>query len=150
MLYEVITSPATPLGSTTMTNPYGQLDKSFDTVELARGAGANYVARGTVFHVNKLEKIMTEALGRPGFSLVEAITPCHTQYGRKNKFKTPVDMYQWLKKAAIDVERYEELSEEKRADRLPIGVFFRRDDEGYEERYYRLKAELTRKSKGGK
>ena len=142
-------SPATPLGATTMTNPYGQLDKSFDTVELARGAGANYVARGTVFHVKKLEKIMTEAIGRPGFSLVEAITPCHTQYGRKNKYKTPVDMYKWMKKAAIDVERYEELEEDKREGRLPIGVFVQRDRDGFEERYYKLKDRL-RKPKGGK
>jgi 2-oxoglutarate ferredoxin oxidoreductase subunit beta len=144
-------SPATPLGATTMTNPYGQLDKSFDTVELARGAGANYVARGTVFHVKKLEKVMTEAIARPGFSLVEAITPCHTQYGRKNKYKTPVDMYKWMKKAAIDVERYEELDEAKRADRLPIGVFVKRDRDGFEERYYKLKDRLRKPSaKGGK
>ena len=144
-------SPATPQGATTMTNPYGQLDKSFDTVELARGAGANYVARGTVFHVKKLEKVMVEAIGRPGFSLVEAITPCHTQFGRKNKYKTPVDMYKWMKKAAIDVERYEELDEAKRADRLPIGVFVRRDRDGFEERYYKLKDKLRKPSaKGGK
>ncbi len=144
-------SPATPLGAITMTNPYGQLDKSFDTVELARGAGANYVARGTVFHVKKLEKIMTEAIGRPGFSLVEAITPCHTQYGRKNNFKTPVDMYKWMKKAAMDVERYNELPEDQREDRLPIGVFVERDRDGFEERYFKLKARMSKASaKGGK
>ncbi|MBI9080206.1 MAG: 2-oxoacid:ferredoxin oxidoreductase subunit beta [Pseudodesulfovibrio sp.] len=144
-------SPATPLGSTTMTSPYGQLDKSFDTVELAKGAGANYVARGTVFHVRKLEKIMTEAIARPGFSLVEAITPCHTQYGRKNKYKSPVDMYKWMKKAAISVERYEELPEDQREDRLPIGVFVAKDRPGFEERYFAMKAEFQKKTvKGGK
>jgi len=144
-------SPATPLGATTMTSPYGQLDKSFDTVELAKGAGANYVARGTVFHVRKLEKVMTEALARPGFSLVEAITPCHTQYGRKNKYKSPVDMYKWMKKAAISVERYEELPEDQREDRLPIGVFVARDRSGFEERYFAMKADFLKKTaKGGK
>ncbi len=144
-------SPATPEGSTTMTNPYGQLDSSFDTVELARGAGANYVARGTVFHVKKLEKIMTEAISRPGFSLVEAITPCHTQYGRKNKYKTPVDMYKWMKKAAVPIERYNELTEAQREDRLPIGVFVERDRAGFEERYYELKASFRKQdAKGGK
>ncbi|NDV18726.1 2-oxoacid:ferredoxin oxidoreductase subunit beta [Pseudodesulfovibrio sp. JC047] len=141
-------SPATPLGSTTMTNPYGQLDSNFDTVELARGAGANYVARGTVFHVNKLEKIMTEAIQRPGFSVVEAITPCHTQYGRKNKFKNPVEMYKWMKKTAISVERYAELPEDKRAGRLPIGVFVERNRPGFEESYAQLRSKLQ--AKGGK
>lgn len=144
-------SPATPEGSTTMTNPYGQLDSSFDTVELVRGAGANYVARGTVFHVKKLEKIMVEAISRPGFSVVEAITPCHTQYGRKNKYKTPVDMYKWLKKAAVPIERYNELPEEQREGRLPIGVFVSRDRPGFEEQYLRLQADLVKQgAKGGK
>nr|WP_321256714.1 2-oxoacid:ferredoxin oxidoreductase subunit beta [uncultured Pseudodesulfovibrio sp.] len=144
-------SPATPVGSTTMTNPYGQLDSSFDTVELAKGAGANYVARGTVFHVNKLEKIMTEAIERPGFSVVEAITPCHTQYGRKNKYKSPVDMYKWMKKNAIPIERYNELSEDKRKDRMPIGVFVERDRPGFEESYQKLQSNfLAQAAKGGK
>jgi len=144
-------SPATPEGATTMTNPYGQLDKSFDTVELARGAGANYVARGTAFHVNKLEKIMTRAIERPGFSLVEAITPCHTQFGRKNKYKTPVAMYNWLKKTAVPVERYNELPEDKRADRMPIGVFVERDRAGFEEKYYAMQQGfLKAAAKGGR
>lgn len=143
-------SPATPQGATTMTTPYGQLDKSFDTVELARGAGANYVARGTVFHVKKLEKVMTEAIARPGFSLVEAITPCHTQYGRKNKYKGPVDMYKWMKKAAISVERYNELPEDKREDRLPIGVFVEKDRDGFEERYYNMKADFQKQASKGR
>ncbi len=144
-------SPATPMGATTMTNPFGQLDKSFDTVELARGAGANYVARGTTFHVKKLEKVLTDAIERPGFSVVEAITPCHTQYGRKNKYKTPVDMYKWMKKAAIPVDRYNELSEAEKEDRLAIGVFVERDQPGFEERYFDLKAKLqAQEEKGGK
>lgn len=144
-------SPATPEGATTMTNPYGQLDKSFDTVELARGAGANFVARGTVFHVQKLEKIMTQAIERPGFSLVEAITPCHTQFGRKNNYKSPVEMYKWLKKAAIPVERYNELPEDKRDDRMPIGVFVERDRAGFEEKYYAMQRDFLKKAaKGGK
>jgi len=144
-------SPATPEGATTMTNPYGQLDKSFDTVELARGAGANYVARGTVFHVKKLEKVLTNAIERPGFSVVEAITPCHTQYGRKNKYRTPVDMYKWMKKAAVPVERYEEMSEAEQKDRLPIGVFVERDRNGFEEKYYDMQTGfLKQTAKGGK
>lgn len=143
-------SPATPAGSTTMTNPYGQLDKSFDTVELVKGAGANYVARGTVFHVKRLEKVITQAIDRPGFSLVEAITPCHTQFGRKNKYKSPVDMYKWMKKASVPVERYNEMSEAQKKDRLPIGVFVERDRDGFEDRYYAMQDQFLKAAdKGG-
>ncbi|CCH47840.1 2-oxoacid:ferredoxin oxidoreductase subunit beta [Pseudodesulfovibrio piezophilus] len=142
-------SPATPAGSTTMTNPYGQLDKSFDTVELARGAGANYVARGTVFHVRKLERVLTDAIARPGFSVVEAITPCHTQYGRKNSYKTPVDMYKWMKKAAVPIDRYNEMPEQEREDRIPIGVFVQKDRDGFEEKYSALQRRLLEQVEKG-
>jgi len=139
-------SPATPEGSTTMTNPYGQLDASFDTVELAKGAGANYVARGTVFHVNKLQKVMTQAIERPGFSVVEAITPCHTQFGRKNKYRSSVEMYKWMKKTAIPVERYNDLAEDKRKDRMPIGVFVERDRPGFEEQYFKMQENFLKQA----
>ncbi|WP_243545775.1 2-oxoacid:ferredoxin oxidoreductase subunit beta [Pseudodesulfovibrio tunisiensis] len=143
-------SPATPLGAKSMTSPFGQLEKSFDTVELARGAGANFVARGTVFHVKKLENIMIEAIRRPGFNLVETLTPCHTQFGRKNKYKSPVEMYKWLKKAAIDKERYDELPEDKREGRIPIGVFVERERDGLEERYAKLRESFRKTSQGGR
>lgn len=135
-------SPATPKGSVSMTAPFGQLEKSFDTVELASGAGANFVARGTVFHVQKLEKLMVTAIERPGFNMLEIITPCHTQFGRKNKYRTPVDMYKWLKSNAVDIERYNEMDEAKRGGKFPIGTFIERDQPGLEERYYQLKADL--------
>ncbi|WP_147821818.1 2-oxoacid:ferredoxin oxidoreductase subunit beta [Salidesulfovibrio onnuriiensis] len=142
-------SPATPAGSVSMTAPFGQLEKSFDTVELAKGAGANFVARGTVFHVRKLEKLMVTAIERPGFNMLEIITPCHTQFGRKNKYKTPVDMYKWLKSNAMDIERYNEIEEGKRGDKFPIGTFIERDQPGLEERYYKLKADLRKARKEG-
>lgn len=136
-------SPATPQGSVSMTAPFGQLEESFDTVQLACGAGANFVARGTVFHVHKLEKLMVKAIERPGFNMLEVITPCHTQYGRKNKYKNPVEMYRWLKSNAMERERFEALDEDKRGDKFPIGVFVERDEPGLEERYHELKARFA-------
>ena len=135
-------SPTTPQGSFSMTSPFGALEKSFDIVDLAMGAGANYVARSTVFHVNRMDRIVTQAIQRSGFNLVEIMTPCHTQFGRKNKYKSPVDMYKWLKKTAVPLERYNELDEDKREGRMPIGVFVERDEPGLEERYYELKEQL--------
>lgn len=136
-------SPTTPEGSRSMTSPYGQLEKPFDIVELGRAAGANFVARGTVFHIHRLDRILTQAISRPGFNLVEVVSPCHTQFGRKNKYKTPVDMYRWIKKNVTPLERYEELSEEQREGKLPMGVFVERDAPGLEERYYALKNRLS-------
>jgi len=39
------TSPTTPIGGLTTTSPYGCLEQPFDLAELAKGAGASFVAR---------------------------------------------------------------------------------------------------------
>ncbi|MES9994898.1 thiamine pyrophosphate-dependent enzyme [Desulfovibrio aminophilus] len=135
-------SPTTPEGSWSMTSPFGQMEKSFDIVELGAAAGANFVARGTVFHIHNLDRMVSKAIERPGFNLVEIVSPCHTQFGRKNKYKSPVDMYRWIKKNATPLERYNELPEDQRAGRLPLGVFVERDAPGLEERYQVLKEKL--------
>ncbi len=142
-------SPTTPGGSFSMTSVYGQMEQPFDIVDMALAAKANYVARGTVFHVNRLEKMICEAILNPGFGLVEIMSPCFTQYGRKNKFKNPVEMYQDLKKNVISSERYAELPPEKQVGKAPMGVFAKKDAPGYEEQYMALKKTLSKKVKEG-
>ncbi len=137
-------SPATPAGSFSMTSPYGLLEKNFDFVELVQAAGANYVARGTSFHAQQLDRIISEAIVHPGFSMVEVFSPCHTQYGRKNKHKSPVEMYTALKKGAVPLERWQEMSETQRKDKFPTGVFVNNTLEaGLEDRYNTLKENLA-------
>jgi len=135
-------SPTTPEGASAMTTPYGQLEKAFDMVELGRAAGANYVARGSVFQANMLERFIRTAIERPGFGLVEILSPCYTQFGRKNHFKTPVDMYRWLKENAVPRESWEKMTEEKRRGRIPVGEFAINDAPGLEQRYAEMAARL--------
>ncbi|MFU2208734.1 2-oxoacid:ferredoxin oxidoreductase subunit beta [Solidesulfovibrio sp. C21] len=139
-------SSTTPEGAYTHTSPMGQPEASFDVVELARAAGASGVARGTVYHVKALDGLVTAALAQPGFNLVEALTPCFTQYGRGNGFKNPVAMFQWLKERAVPIEAYEKL--EQKDGRIPIGVFVKRDVPGLETRYAAMCREF-REKKGG-
>jgi len=140
-------SSTTPHGAFSMTTPYGQLEKSFDIVELAKAAGANFVGRATSFHAKLMDRLITAAIERPGFNLVEVFSPCHTQYGRKNKYKNIVEMYDSLKKRSIDVEAYEKLPEDKRADRFPIGAFVEREEPGLEQRYQQIKSKLQGQKK---
>jgi 2-oxoglutarate ferredoxin oxidoreductase subunit beta len=141
-------SSTTPQGHISQTSPYGQLEQSFDLVNIATAAGAAGVYRGTVFHVNNLDRIISTAIMRNGFNLVEIITPCYTQYGRKNKYKSAVDMFKWIKKTTIPVERYQELGDEDKVDRIPIGAFVERDEPGLVQRYEAMCREL--KPKEGK
>jgi len=81
-------APTTPLTSRTTTSPRGNIEEPFSIPYLAATSGATYVARWTVAHVRRLERTITEALLKKGFSLVEAISPCPTYYGRMNKQTT--------------------------------------------------------------
>lgn len=78
-------SATTPMKAITATAPYGSFCEPFNLPFLAEAAGAVYVARWTVFHVRELQKAMSEALNKKGFSFVEIISPCPTLFERRNK-----------------------------------------------------------------
>jgi 2-oxoglutarate ferredoxin oxidoreductase subunit beta len=123
------------------------VEQSFDVIDLVRAAGAPFVARSTVMHAHLLDKLLVKGLTNPGFNLIEVMTPCHTQYGRKNNFKTVVDMYKWYRKQAIPLEKYNDLPPEKRAGRIPIGIFQDKQTPGLEERYAAMR-ETLREARG--
>ena len=51
--------------------------------------------------MRRLERALTEALLKPGFSFVEIISPCPTLYGRLNKQKTGLEQMQYYKDQSI-------------------------------------------------
>jgi 2-oxoglutarate ferredoxin oxidoreductase subunit beta len=81
---------------------------------LAAAAGATYVARSTVYHALELDKYLAQAISNEGFSLVEAVSYCHTTFGRINKLGTAADMMRGLKDKCISKSAYDRLSDEER------------------------------------
>jgi 2-oxoglutarate ferredoxin oxidoreductase subunit beta len=75
----------TPMEANASTAPYGNFEGSFSVPYLAEAAGATYVARWTALHLRRVTKSIQEALAKPGFSLIEVITPCVTLYARRNR-----------------------------------------------------------------
>lgn len=116
-------SPTTPKNSKATTAPYGNFDNTFDIVDLAIGAGASYVARGTAYHTQQLIKYIEKAIENKGFSVVDATATCYTYYGRNNKTPSPVDMMKLLKDNAITIKDAEGLTEEQRAGKIVMGEF---------------------------
>ncbi len=100
-------SPTTPVGKTSTTTPYGASETPFDLAELAVAAGANYVARWTSYHVKELTKAITTGLETPGFSFIEVRCQCPTSYGRRNKYRQPVDYINYLKEKAVLKQAWE-------------------------------------------
>jgi len=115
-------SPTTPRGDKASTAPYGSLEQPFNISGLASAAGASFVARGDVYHVQQLEKLIVRAMEKKGFSLVEILSPCPTAYGRRNRMAHPVDLMKWLRDNAIPKSRFDKLSEEEKEGKVPTGV----------------------------
>ena len=85
-------SPLSGRGKTATTAPLGNIDQAFDIAELARSAGASFVARTTTYHATSMIKILERAIMHKGFSVVEILTQCPTYFGRKNRLGSAVDM----------------------------------------------------------
>jgi 2-oxoglutarate ferredoxin oxidoreductase subunit beta len=85
-------SPTTPTKAKSTTSPAGNIDPSFDLVELAKGAGASFVARSTTYHSKEMQQIMVKAISHKGFSFVEILSQCPTYFGRRNKGGSPTEM----------------------------------------------------------
>jgi 2-oxoglutarate ferredoxin oxidoreductase subunit beta len=75
----------TPTDANASTAPYGNFEFPFSLPYMAEAAGATYVARWTALHLRRVTKSIQEALAKPGFSLIEVITPCVTLYARRNR-----------------------------------------------------------------
>ena len=105
-------APTTPCGAKTATTPTGSAEPPFDLCKLVWGAGATYIARSTVFHAKELVKYIKKALIHKGFSFIDAISPCYTQYGRRNQKvcgTSPANMILNLKDISVRAKAPEEL-----------------------------------------
>ncbi|MBF0451071.1 MAG: 2-oxoacid:ferredoxin oxidoreductase subunit beta [Candidatus Magnetomorum sp.] len=90
-------SPLTGYGMKATTAPYKNIDHDFDIAELSRAAGASYVARTTTYHVQQLTEMIKEAILHDGFSVVEVLSQCPTNFGRRNKMGGAVEMMESYK-----------------------------------------------------
>lgn len=107
-------SPTTPHEARATTAPYGNLEYPMPISELAITAGATYVARSTVYHAMELDKYIKDAILKDGFSLVEAVSYCHTTFGRLNKLGTAADMLGAIKDNSISSTAFEKLTPQEK------------------------------------
>jgi 2-oxoglutarate ferredoxin oxidoreductase subunit beta len=128
-------SPTTPTGGLTTTGPYGNIEQPFPICDLARAAGAAFVARSTVYHAIELDRLIEQAIKKKGFSVVEAVSYCHTTYGRLNKLGKPVDMMRYLKENSVKVRDPAERERKEQEGKIVRGVFLDRDIPEYTELY---------------
>jgi 2-oxoglutarate/2-oxoacid ferredoxin oxidoreductase subunit beta len=140
-------SPTTPINGRATTAPYGNIEPPFPICDLAAAAGASYVARSTVYHALELDKFISEAIAKDGFSVIEAVSYCHTTYGRFNKLGTAADMMRALKDNSISQTAFGRLSPDEQANNTKIvrGNFINVDRPQYTTAY----SDLITRVQGG-
>jgi 2-oxoglutarate ferredoxin oxidoreductase subunit beta len=134
-------SPTTPYGSKSTTSTYGHVEHSFSIAELAVAAGASFVARGTVYHAAHLDRLLEQAIAKRGFSVVEVISNCHVQHGRRNKLGDAVKMITGYHDQAVPVKKAASMSEEEMEGKFTIGILCDVEKPISSEEYDRIRQE---------
>lgn len=140
-------SPTTPSNAFSTTTPYGNVEKHFEPCELAAAAGATYVGRTTVYHTPQMEKMIGEAIAHKGFSLVEAISNCHTYFGRLNRQGDAVAMINSFKDNAVTTARAAKMTPEELAGKIIIGKVHEADKTEFCEEYQHMIDTRVKKEK---
>ena len=70
------TSPTSPLGFKSKTDPWGAIDQPINPMRTLLNTGATFVARSHATQVNHMTDMMLRAAKHPGFSVVEILSEC--------------------------------------------------------------------------
>ncbi|HHL40528.1 MAG TPA: 2-oxoacid:ferredoxin oxidoreductase subunit beta [Deltaproteobacteria bacterium] len=138
-------SPTTPEGSISHTSRYGSIEPPFDCCEMAKAAGATFVARGTAYHTQELEKIILAAIKHKGTAVVEVIDSCPVYFGRQNKFKSASQMMEIIEKnGTVSARQADRLPPEKVEGKMLRGILHQVERPEYCDQY----AKLVEKAQG--
>ena len=89
-------APTTPRGVKTTTTPYGNIEYSINIPLLAMAAGATYVARWSVLHVEHMMNSFIKMFKHRGFAVVEILSPC-TLLANRNGIEL-IQLYEILRR----------------------------------------------------
>ncbi len=121
-------SPTMNIGNKATTAPFGQVEPPFDLCRLTEGAGATFVARGTAGRIRQLEKLIKQGVEHKGFSFVEAVVPCPTEYGRRNPPGGVLDMLDAERALSIGKAKADQLPAEELVGKIVTGVLYKDED----------------------
>ena len=139
------TSPTTPKGMWTVTQKVGNIDPTFDTCDLAIASGASFVARESMLDPKKLEKVLIKAMEHKGFSMMEVLSNCHINLGRKNNMKNAMENLEWIDSITVSKKKYDTMTPEEQLNLLPTGIL-KQDTEADE--YCEMYAEIQKVHQG--
>lgn len=116
-------SPTTPLNAKTATTVSGNPEPAFDLCKVVSACSASYVARYTPYHIKPLTNSIKKALTIDGFSFIDVISPCPTQYGRRNQMASLYDMLMSLKSNSINYKKAKNMTVKELHNKIIIGEY---------------------------
>ncbi|AVB76901.1 2-oxoacid:ferredoxin oxidoreductase subunit beta [Methanococcus maripaludis] len=131
-------SPTTPHEKKATTAPYGNPENPLDLCELAKAAGATYVARWTTANPIQLANSIKKGMEKKGFSFIEVVSQCPTYYGRFNVSRKPSEMMKNLKESAVTLRKSENMETEELLNKIVVGEFLNIEKPEYVEQLKKL------------
>jgi 2-oxoglutarate ferredoxin oxidoreductase subunit beta len=142
-------SPTTPTSVYTATSPFGNPEEAFNLSTLMKEAGATYIARWTTVHARQVINAIKKGIQNKGFSFIEILAQCPTQYGRRNKLGDAVQMMEWLKANSILKEKAEKMSPEELQGKFILGELYSAARPEFSEYMRAVAARASGKEEGG-
>ena len=139
-------APTTPTGKVASTARQGSIDPPFDACRLAIAAGATYVARGTSYHTQQLDRLIEAGIKHKGFALIEILENCNTYYGRPNKIGL-LDLLQWEKGNTVNTKAAERMTPEQLEGKILTGLLHESDRQEYVAQYENLVSRARAKAR---
>jgi 2-oxoglutarate/2-oxoacid ferredoxin oxidoreductase subunit beta len=74
------TSPTTPIGRKSKTDPTGAIDRPINPMKQLLASGATFIGRTHATQVKHMEELFTRAIEHDGFSVIECLSECTMFY----------------------------------------------------------------------
>jgi 2-oxoglutarate ferredoxin oxidoreductase subunit beta len=119
------TASTTPIGARTATAPQGNIYPPFDIASLVMAAGASFAARWPVTRPRRLAESIATAITCKGMGFVEALSPCPTQFGRRNGLPDAPGLFDHVDGLCVDRQQAEQMTTGELRGRFVIGEWNR-------------------------
>ncbi len=96
------------------------------------------MARTTAAHPREIDKLITMGIKHKGMAVIEVLDDCPTTYGRRNKYKSVVEMMNRLKEVAVPVKAAEKMTAEQLQGKVLTGVLYKEERAEYTAEYAKV------------
>jgi len=130
------TSPENFKGRST---PRGSIEEPFNPLELMLASGATFIARGYAFKTDQLQGLIKKGINHKGFSFIDILQPCITFFDQTDFYNERVYQLEEEDLASREkaLDKIREWDYRNGDSKIPLGVFYQKEKESYEEKLFK-------------